>query len=96
MEELSKHIAVEKKKAQELRRSRWWQNLIQSATCYYCHVKLDSKTATMDHVIPISRGGRSTKGNVVPCCKECNSKKRYLTPMEWDEFLKKASHPNTV
>jgi hypothetical protein len=25
---------------------------------------------------------------VVPACKECNSRKKYLLPMEWEEYLK--------
>jgi hypothetical protein len=33
-------------------------------------------------VVPVSRGGRSVKGNVVPCCKACNNEKKYLTPAE--------------
>ena len=36
----------------------------------------------MDHVVPLSRGGRSVKGNIVPCCKECNNNKKYKTPVE--------------
>jgi len=42
----------------------------------------------MDHVVPLTRGGKSTKGNLVPACKACNSKKKYLLPIEWDEYLK--------
>ncbi|MEZ4578779.1 MAG: HNH endonuclease [Desulfobacterales bacterium] len=30
----------------------------------------------MDHIVPISKGGQSTKNNVVPCCKTCNSEKK--------------------
>ena len=29
-----------------------------------------------------ARGGRSTRGNCVPCCKECNNKKKAYTPAE--------------
>jgi 5-methylcytosine-specific restriction endonuclease McrA len=43
---------------------------------------------TMDHVVPLIRGGRSIKNNLVPACKECNNKKKYLLPMEWEEYLK--------
>ncbi|MCJ7481978.1 MAG: HNH endonuclease [Thermodesulfovibrionales bacterium] len=32
------------------------------------------------------RGGKSSKGNVVPACKECNTKKKYLLPIEWEEY----------
>ena len=43
----------------------------------------------MDHVVPVVRGGKSTRNNVVPCCKECNSQKRYLLPVEWEEYLQR-------
>ncbi|MFN8944504.1 MAG: HNH endonuclease [Pseudobdellovibrionaceae bacterium] len=36
----------------------------------------------MDHLIPIVRGGFSTKNNCVPSCKECNTKKGHLTKAE--------------
>jgi len=41
----------------------------------------------MDHVLPLSRGGKSRKGNIVPACKECNNNKKYLLPIEWEEYL---------
>jgi 5-methylcytosine-specific restriction endonuclease McrA len=41
----------------------------------------------MDHIVPMARGGKSTKGNVVPSCKECNNKKKYMLPVEWEEYL---------
>jgi 5-methylcytosine-specific restriction endonuclease McrA len=43
----------------------------------------------MDHVIPLVRGGRTLKTNVVPSCAECNAKKKYLLPMEWEEYLER-------
>ena len=42
----------------------------------------------MDHKIPLSRGGTSDRINIVPACKECNTKKKYLLPWEWEEYLK--------
>ena len=36
----------------------------------------------LHHIVPVVRGGKYTKGNVVACCKECNNKKKYLTPVE--------------
>lgn len=47
----------------------------------------------MDHIVPVSRGGRSTKGNVVACCKECNSAKKQLLPMEWEAYLTRFGTP---
>ena len=41
----------------------------------------------MDHVVPVARGGRSVKGNVVPCCAACNRSKRFLTPAEQYTFI---------
>jgi 5-methylcytosine-specific restriction protein A len=42
----------------------------------------------MDHIVPIARGGRSKKGNVVTACKSCNTAKKQLLPMEWEAYLK--------
>ena len=30
----------------------------------------------MDHIVPLAQGGKSTRGNTVPCCKLCNNKKK--------------------
>jgi len=37
---------------------------------------------TMDHILPLGRGGRSTKGNIVTACKSCNTAKAHKTPAE--------------
>lgn len=81
------HIKREKEKARALRKSRWWQNRIATTSCHYCAKRLEKSQVTMDHVLPISRGGTSTKGNVVPACKDCNNQKKNLTPVEWLEYL---------
>lgn len=73
----------ERQKAKELKKSRWWQNLIQKTHCYYCNVSIQREDVTMDHIVPISRGGKSSKGNLVPCCHPCNEQKRSLTAVEW-------------
>ena len=36
----------------------------------------------MDHKIPLARGGRSVKSNVVVACKSCNTKKKAKTPVD--------------
>ena len=41
----------------------------------------------MDHIVPVARGGQSVKGNVVPSCKDCNTAKKQLLPMEWESYL---------
>lgn len=76
----------EKDKARDLRRTRWWQNRLAKGECHYCGGKFPSDELTMDHIVPVTRGGKSTRGNVVPACKGCNSSKKYLLPMEWKEY----------
>ncbi len=41
--------------------------------CAYCD---KVKPLTMDHVTPLSKGGKHTARNVVPACRSCNAKKR--------------------
>ncbi|MDQ7822845.1 MAG: HNH endonuclease [Candidatus Eremiobacteraeota bacterium] len=43
-------------------------------TCQYCG-RQETRHMTIDHVIPRSRGGESTWGNLVCACKECNNRK---------------------
>ena len=80
-------IRKEKEKARELRKSQWWKNRIGLGVCHYCGRKFSPEELSMDHVVPLVRGGKSSRGNVVPACKECNNSKKYLLPMEWEEFL---------
>jgi len=76
------HIARERAKARELRKSSWWRSLLDKGICHYCGRKFKPEELSMDHIVPVARGGRSVKGNIVPCCKECNNRKKYLTPAE--------------
>ena len=76
------HYTREKKKAQELKKSQWWKNILGKGICHYCEQKFPSKELTMDHVVAVARGGTSTKGNVVPACRKCNQEKKLATPVE--------------
>jgi len=80
-------IRLEREKARSLRHTHWWNRRIQSGVCHYCHLEVGREQLTMDHVVPLSRGGKSKKGNLVPACKECNNKKKHMVPMEWIEYL---------
>jgi hypothetical protein len=50
--------------------------------CQYCSCKLEGPNATVDHVLPRSRGGKHKWDNVVACCLSCNRKKGDRTPSE--------------
>lgn len=82
-------VRREKDKARDLRRSQWWKNRLGRGLCHYCGVTFPAEELTMDHIVPITRGGTSTRGNLVPACKECNNRKKYLLPLEWEEFLQR-------
>ncbi|MEA4862061.1 MAG: HNH endonuclease [Victivallaceae bacterium] len=75
-------IRRERVKARELRNSQWWKNELAKGRCHYCGGRFKPSELTMDHIVPVARGGRSVRGNVAPCCKECNNKKKSMTPAE--------------
>jgi 5-methylcytosine-specific restriction endonuclease McrA len=61
--------------------------------CVYCKT---NKELTIDHVIPVSRGGKSTFENCVTACKPCNNKKGSRTPREAKMFLKRQPYAPTI
>ncbi len=50
--------------------------------CQYCFTLISGKP-TIDHVIPISRGGAHAPGNLVAACPRCNSQKHNKLLSEW-------------
>jgi 5-methylcytosine-specific restriction endonuclease McrA len=77
----------EKEKARALRATQWWKNRVAKGICHWCGKHFHPGELSLDHIVPLVRGGKSSRGNVVPACKECNSRKKYLLPMEWEEYL---------
>jgi len=54
------------------------KNLIKrrdNYTCQYCGKIQDRKKLTIDHVVPVSKGGESSFANCVAACYKCNNKK---------------------
>ena len=80
-------IKRERRKARELRATQWWKRRLAKGVCNYCRRATPAGDLTMDHIVPIARGGKSTKGNVAAACKECNNAKQQLLPMEWEQYL---------
>ena len=80
-------INRERQKARELRQSQWWKRQLARGHCHYCSRSFPPRALTMDHIVPLARGGKSKKGNVVPACKDCNNKKKHLLPMEWEAYV---------
>ncbi len=50
--------------------------------CQYCGKKYPTSELSLDHVLPTSRGGKTTWDNVVCACVRCNIKKGGRTPKE--------------
>lgn len=43
--------------------------------CAWCGCELTAETATVDHVVPLSRGGLNNRNNMVLACQPCNAKR---------------------
>jgi len=87
-------VRREKARARELRQSAWWKRRIAAGICHYCGCAVGPRALTLDHVVPLIRGGRSVRANMVPSCKDCNSKKQSLLPWEWDAYI--AARPSST
>lgn len=59
-----------------------WKSLLNRAAgrCTYCG---ERRPLTMEHVVPLSRGGSHSIGNVTPVCSGCNSSKGGKLLIEW-------------
>lgn len=60
-----------------------WQSIKKQYgfRCVYCG--LLTEDLTMDHVIPVTKGGRHAAANILPACKPCNSSKNALLLVQW-------------
>lgn len=65
-------------------------------TCAYCGIKLGKHNASIDHILPISLGGKSTFDNAVASCIPCNNKKDNRTCAEARMYPKVKAYTPTV
>lgn len=59
------------------------RQIYSSDKCYYCNSELKDREKSVDHKIPVSRGGTNDLQNLVICCRSCNSKKNNQTDKEY-------------
>ncbi len=83
-----KRLAREREKSRALRKTHWWHTKTQPGICHYCQTVVGASSLTMDHIVPLARGGESSKNNIVAACRPCNQKKGLGTPVE--ELLRKS------
>lgn len=55
--------------------------------CFYCGCELNLVNATIDHIIPKSKGGKNNEENLVPCCRYCNASKHLKTLEEYRLYI---------
>lgn len=56
--------------------------------CHYCGCRLTLLTITLDHIVPLSKGGALGIRNIVPACLNCNRKRGNT---DYDLFIKRLS-----
>lgn len=62
----------------------------ENPVCFYCGEPVTWKRSTLDHVMPVARGGKDSISNVVLCCRPCNNAKADRTLDEWISDLVEA------
>ena len=71
-----------KRNSSRVRFSRQHVFLRDDYHCQYCRKNFNTKELTMDHVIPVVSGGKTTWSNIVTCCVDCNQRKGSKTLQE--------------
>ena len=57
---------------------------LYSQPCYRCET---TKNTTIDHIIPLSRGGNHSIGNLMTLCRKCNASKGKKFLVEWNIYI---------
>ncbi len=69
---------------------------LQDKKCYYCERTIIFRSWTIDHKIPLCRGGRNDKDNLVGACHSCNGSKSLLTEIEFKSTLNQKERKELV
>jgi 5-methylcytosine-specific restriction endonuclease McrA len=64
-------------------------------TCQYCSARLSNSSGTRDHIIPESKGGKSSYTNLAAACKRCQARKsdKYLHEVPGMKLLRQPKAP---
>jgi 5-methylcytosine-specific restriction endonuclease McrA len=73
-----------------------YQSFVNGFICYYCGKKMNIKSKypykeapSIDHMVPISRGGTNNINNLIVCCHACNIIKGTLSSNTFIDLLNK-------
>jgi 5-methylcytosine-specific restriction endonuclease McrA len=64
------------------------RNLYATEICCYCKQYIERENRTMEHIIPLTRGGSHSPSNLAMACFKCNHSKVNKLPEEWDYYNK--------
>jgi hypothetical protein len=67
----------------------WASRQIRPRQCVYCH----APSQTLDHLVPLRRGGPHAMTNLVPACVACNSNKGSLLLHQWLQVTQRPVDP---
>lgn len=62
------------------------KNRLTGAVCPYCGKRIMKRDITLDHIIPLSKGGHPGRRNKIVACRECNELKADYDPRCPDEM----------
>jgi 5-methylcytosine-specific restriction endonuclease McrA len=89
---LVSYVRIPYRKLLSVRPSKNLIKKIGNYTCAYCG---SIHNLTVDHMIPLSRGGTHTFDNLVCACRKCNEEKGNRTPQEWGRLPYKLEYKPT-
>lgn len=71
----------------EIKRIRDWAKRLASKTwirCYWCGIKVRFSECHIDHIVPVSKGGKHSSDNLCAACSPCNLKKHAKLVQDWE------------
>lgn len=72
---------------QSITKDEWVQVMkLNIWRCFYCDEVLLKNNRTLDHLVPLSKGGKHVVGNLLPCCRYCNSSKGNREVLNWHKY----------
>jgi 5-methylcytosine-specific restriction endonuclease McrA len=94
------HGTVVQPKRKRAKRGRVWVKILaqeawaeQKGRCFYCKGPITMKEITIEHMIPISKGGWDGRKNIAAACLPCNRTKGDMTHGRFFSLIKKSEPP---
>jgi 5-methylcytosine-specific restriction enzyme A len=72
----------ERQAAKDYKKTPDWKQKIAKGMCHHCGDIFDPKDLTLDHLMPLARGGSTHPSNCVPACRSCNQAKKLESPLD--------------